>query len=52
MPGAGSMIAANHVFNLTKPDGLTLGSIGGALFMAQLTGGKKCSSTGRSFLGS
>lgn len=41
MPGAGSMIAANHVYNLTKPDGLTLGSIGGALFMAQLTGGKE-----------
>ena len=41
MPGAGSMIAANHVYNLTKPDGLTLGSIGGALFMAQLTGSKE-----------
>jgi tripartite-type tricarboxylate transporter receptor subunit TctC len=41
MPGAGSMIAANHVFNLTKPDGLTLGSVGGALFMAQLTGRKE-----------
>jgi tripartite-type tricarboxylate transporter receptor subunit TctC len=41
MPGAGSMIAANHVYNLTKPDGLTLGSIGGALFMAQLTGRKE-----------
>ena len=41
MPGAGSMIAANHVYNLTKPDGLTLGSMGGALFMAQLTGRKE-----------
>jgi tripartite-type tricarboxylate transporter receptor subunit TctC len=41
MPGAGSMIAANHVYNMTKPDGLTLGSIGGALFMAQLTGRKE-----------
>ncbi len=38
MPGAGSMIAANHVYNLTKPDGLTLGSISGALYYAQLTG--------------
>src|SRR5262245_63067570 len=38
MPGAGSMIAANHVYNVTKPDGLTLGSFGGALIMAQLTG--------------
>jgi tripartite-type tricarboxylate transporter receptor subunit TctC len=41
MPGAGSMIAANHVYNLTKPDGLTLGSIGGALYFAQLTGRKE-----------
>src|SRR5919106_2340177 len=24
MPGAGSVIAANHVFNVAKPDGLTL----------------------------
>jgi tripartite-type tricarboxylate transporter receptor subunit TctC len=41
MPGAGGMIAANHIYNLTKPDGLTLGTIGGALFMAQLTGRKE-----------
>jgi tripartite-type tricarboxylate transporter receptor subunit TctC len=41
MPGAGSMIAANHVYNLTKPDGLTLGAIGGALIMAQITGRKE-----------
>ena len=41
MPGAGSMIAANHVYNVSKPDGLTLGAIGGALFMAQLTGRKE-----------
>src|SRR5919197_5732463 len=31
MPGAGSMIAANYVYNIAKADGLTLGSIGGAL---------------------
>jgi tripartite-type tricarboxylate transporter receptor subunit TctC len=41
MPGAGGMIAANHIYNLTKPDGLTLGSFGGALFMAQITGRKE-----------
>lgn len=41
MPGAGGMIAANYVYNLTKPDGLTLATIGGALFMAQLTGRKE-----------
>lgn len=38
MPGAGGMIAANHVFNLTKPDGLTLATIGGALYFNQLIG--------------
>jgi tripartite-type tricarboxylate transporter receptor subunit TctC len=41
MPGAGGMIAANHVYNVTKPDGLTLGAIGGALIMAQITGRKE-----------
>lgn len=41
MPGAGGMIAANHIYNLTKPDGLTMATIGGALFMAQLTGRKE-----------
>ncbi|MGE5854202.1 MAG: Bug family tripartite tricarboxylate transporter substrate binding protein [Deltaproteobacteria bacterium] len=41
MPGAGGMIAANNIYNLTKPDGLTLATVGGALFMAQLTGRKE-----------
>lgn len=41
MPGAGSMIAANHIYNISKPDGLTLGSFGGALFMAQMIGRKE-----------
>lgn len=41
MPGAGSMIVANYVFNQAKPDGLTLGSFGGALIMAQITGRKE-----------
>lgn len=41
MPGAGSMIAANHLYNLTKPDGLTLGSISGGLYFAQVTGRKE-----------
>ncbi|MGH7772275.1 MAG: Bug family tripartite tricarboxylate transporter substrate binding protein [Candidatus Binatia bacterium] len=41
MPGAGTMIAANHIYNLTKPDGLTLGSIAPALYYAQLTGRKE-----------
>lgn len=37
LPGAGTMIAANHVYNLTKLDGLTLGSISGGLYFAQVT---------------
>src|SRR5574342_234539 len=27
MPGAGSLVAANNIYNLEKPDGLTLGAI-------------------------
>jgi len=38
MPGGGSMIAANHLYNLTKPDGLTLGAIAGGLYFSQLVG--------------
>jgi len=38
MPGGGSMIAANHLYNLTKPDGLTLGAITGGLYFSQLIG--------------
>ena len=41
MPGAGSMIAANFVYGVAKPDGLTLGSIAPALYYAQLTGSKE-----------
>lgn len=41
MPGAGSMIAANHVYAVAKPDGLTLGSIAPGLYYAQLTGRKE-----------
>jgi tripartite-type tricarboxylate transporter receptor subunit TctC len=36
MPGAGSMIAANHIFSVAKPDGLTIGSIGPSLYLDQL----------------
>jgi tripartite-type tricarboxylate transporter receptor subunit TctC len=41
MPGAGSMIAANYVYNVAKPDGLTLGSIAPGLYLAQLTANKE-----------
>lgn len=38
MPGAGSMIAANYVYNVAKPDGLTLGVIAPSLYFDQLVG--------------
>jgi len=36
MPGADSMIAANHIFNIAKPDGLTLGTFNRGLPVGQL----------------
>lgn len=41
MPGAGSVIAANFVYNIAKPDGLTLGSINPGIYMDQLVGRKE-----------
>jgi tripartite-type tricarboxylate transporter receptor subunit TctC len=38
MPGAGSLIAANHVYRVAKPDGLTIGHFLGGLFLQQLFG--------------
>jgi len=37
MPGANSITAANHVYNVAKPDGLTLGTFNRNLVLAQLT---------------
>jgi tripartite-type tricarboxylate transporter receptor subunit TctC len=37
MEGASSIIAANHIYNIAKPDGLTLGSLNRGLPFAQLT---------------
>ena len=36
VPGAASLIAANQVYNLAKPDGLTIGAIYPALYFEQL----------------
>lgn len=36
MPGAGSLVAANHVYNVAKPDGLTIGMWNGGLVMRQV----------------
>lgn len=38
MPGAGSLISANHLYRIAKPDGLTVGHFTGGLFMGQVLG--------------
>jgi tripartite-type tricarboxylate transporter receptor subunit TctC len=41
MPGAGSQIAANYIYNAAQPDGLTLASVIPALYFNQLAGKKE-----------
>ena len=41
MPGATSLIAANQIYGVAKPDGLTLGVIAPALYFDQLVGLKE-----------
>ena len=38
MTGAGSLISANHLYRVAKPDGLTIGHFNGALFLGQALG--------------
>ena len=38
MTGAGSLIAANHVYRVAKPDGLTIGHFIGGFFLGQVLG--------------
>jgi tripartite-type tricarboxylate transporter receptor subunit TctC len=38
MPGAGSLIAANHIYRVAKPDGLTIGHFNGNQILGQLVG--------------
>ena len=38
MPGAGSLIAANHVYKIAKPDGLTFGNFIGIGLLGQILG--------------
>jgi tripartite-type tricarboxylate transporter receptor subunit TctC len=38
MPGAGFLISANYMYNVAKPDGLTIGHFIGGLFLQQLLG--------------
>ena len=41
MPGGGSIIAANYLYGVAKPDGLTIASINPALYFNQLAGRKE-----------
>jgi tripartite-type tricarboxylate transporter receptor subunit TctC len=41
MPGAGSVIVTNHVFNVTKPDGLTTAMPLNGVYIDQLVGRKE-----------
>jgi len=38
MPGAASIVAANYLYNVAKPDGLTLGALLPAIYFDQLVG--------------
>jgi tripartite-type tricarboxylate transporter receptor subunit TctC len=38
MTGAGSLIAANHIYKVAKPDGLTIGAFNGNQVLGQLVG--------------
>ena len=41
MPGGGSLVAANYLYNVAKPDGLTLGALNPGIYMDQLLGRKE-----------
>jgi len=38
MPGAGTLVAANHVYKVAKPDGLTIGNFIGGVILGQVLG--------------
>jgi tripartite-type tricarboxylate transporter receptor subunit TctC len=38
MPGGGGLVGANYLFNVAKPDGLTLGAISRANYIEQMVG--------------
>ena len=41
MPGAGGLIAANHIYSVAKPDGLTLAMLSYGMYLDQLVGRKE-----------
>ena len=49
MTGAGSLVAANHVYRVATPDGLTIGHFIGGLIMQQVMGGSGIEFDARKF---
>ena len=49
MPGAGGMIAANHIYGVAKPDGLTIAMLSYGLYLDQLVGRKEVQYDARKF---
>jgi len=41
MPGAGGLIAANHMYGVAKPDGLTIGMMSYGMYLDQMVGRKE-----------
>jgi tripartite-type tricarboxylate transporter receptor subunit TctC len=41
MTGGGSIIAANYIYNVAKPDGLTLGIVSPGIYIQQISGHKE-----------
>lgn len=49
MPGAGGLIAANYIYGVAKPDGLTMGSVSATHYFHQLAGRKEAQFDWRKF---
>ena len=49
MPGAGGLIAANHVYNVAQPDGLTIGMTSYGMYLDQMVGRKEAQYDVRKF---
>jgi tripartite-type tricarboxylate transporter receptor subunit TctC len=49
MPGAGSLIAANFIYNRANPDGLTIGNFIGPLILQKVLGNKAANFEGTKF---
>lgn len=49
MPGAGGLIAANHAYNVAKPDGLTIAMTSYGMYLDQMVGRKEAQYDVRKF---